>query len=311
MLHSANSIPLPPETSDTRSGSDKPLDQVIRSRSYLVEHDPDPERTARLVALDQVAKKHIERANGLLRKGDVTGAVRAFEEAIKVFPSAIRWQEYAEALDAAGRSGDAIEVFRKIVYLDARGDRRDWIDRDGQSLREKVNRSPECLVVAGRSNDADVLMRYALLLIKTAQYAEAWQVYQWGLDSGGFVTSNDRGLVAREERALFTPLLRQLSPPFLANNRRLFEAAVRTAYGHTYPFYGRPDGTNTDDVKIAEYQKAIALQPDYAPAYYCLGRALLYRGKRAEARAAWQKAAELDQGQVKVLAQKALHLFNL
>jgi tetratricopeptide (TPR) repeat protein len=48
------------------------------------------------------------------------------------------------------------------------------------------------------------------------------------------------------------------------------------------------------DTAIAQFQQAIKLTPDYAPAYYQLGRALQRLGKTAEAEQAFVKAASLD-----------------
>ena len=48
------------------------------------------------------------------------------------------------------------------------------------------------------------------------------------------------------------------------------------------------------DTAITQFQQAIKLTPDYAPAYYQLGRAFQRQGKGAEAEKAFAKAASLD-----------------
>lgn len=265
----------------------------------------DSDVAAQVARTRLAAMPHVQRAYQRLKQGDGAGAVQAFEEARKADPSAVALDDYGDALEAAGRTWEAILVYRQIVYAnDAPDNKRDWLDHDGQSLKQKLKASGN---MSGQKRylSTDVLMRYALLLAKAGQNAEALQAYQWGLDGNGLTTAQG----PKEERVLFASALRHLSPQLLRNNLRLFEAAARTAYGRTNATWLRRDGTKPEEVEMVEYQKAISLQPGFAPAYYLMGNALNRLGKHNEARAAWQNALKLGKGGVKEAAERALRAF--
>ena len=225
--------------------------------------------------------------NVLFRQGKTEEAIAAYKTALSksAFAAALAYEALGDLYAAIGREAEAIEAYHQIVY---RVPGRDWINSYGQSLQALIQPEGQDWS-SSRGTDTDLLMRYALLLSKTGQHAEALQVYQWGL----------KGL-SQEDRRLFA--LRLSARSF---DRRLFEAAAHTAIGRRNRALDIPFA----DAAIAEYRKALSLRSNFAPAHYLLGNALSMKGRSAEAKAAWQKAADVGRGEVKEAAERALRAF--
>lgn len=211
------------------------------------------------------------------RQGKLDQAIASFKTSLPGSP-ARAYEGLAVALDLAGRDAEAIAAYRQVVYRDPS---RDWITENGQSLKAMVE--PDGPVWnTSRSNDPDFLMRYALLLSKTGQYAEALQVYEWGLVQ-----------VYRDQKPFFP--LRMTVQTFDA---RLFEASAHMVLGLT-----NRDKLDRDGTALAEYRKALALSPHYGAAYLCMGYTYLSMGKYDDTKIALQKAIQWGRGEVREKAQ--------
>lgn len=213
-------------------------------------------------AKQKQASQAAEKGRDLLKKGDVDAAIESFNKAVTLSPSeAEAYIGLAEAYTAKGQYANALKAYRTLIYP---ASEKNW--------------------VSNLANDTATLMKFAILLSRTGQRAEAIQAYAKGLEN----------------------LSRNSDPPLSVSfttpnyNPAQFEAAARTAIGIKEYRAGRNDSA------ITELQQAVRSQPRFALAYFYLGRALSDKGQRAEARAAFEKAAAFGRGEVKTPAQKAL-----
>jgi tetratricopeptide (TPR) repeat protein len=146
---------------------------------------------------------------------------------------------------------------------------------------------------AGAVAPGDVLP-YALLLVKTGQWAHAVQAYNRQLPYNG----GDAALV--QAYSDFTP-----DQPRSTD----MEVAIEIDLGMDFSWYGY-HGTSQEKTQqaLAHFQKALALEPDSPLANYYYGYGLQRMGQRQEAQAAFKKAADLDEsdGDVKAAAEAAL-----
>lgn len=247
-----------------------------------------------------------DKAVQLLRAGDRVEAIQSFKSAYELGPLS-DMDQFGDVLAAEGRLAEAIAVYRQLVY---RGLGVDWVGPDGKSMRELVmDATPDSSVewknsrkwASSRGADPDVLMRYTLLLLRTGQRDEAWQVYQWGISRTW--QYND------EYRPLFEL---HMSPQPQAFDASLLEAAARTVYGlkNVGGYYPTSGGwKSSGDIARSEFAKAIALKPNFAPAHLLLGNALDETKDEAGARVEWHKAVESDKsghGAVRKLAETKL-----
>ncbi len=219
-----------------------------------------------------------------LKKRNVKEGLAAFERAKEISSIHIPYDQLGDALEANGETEKAIWMYRQWVYRD-RG--RDWVE-DGKSLTEMVKQATGNNWTSSRGIAPDVLMRYALLLSKTGRYAEACQVYEWGL------IPFQSGIQEEQEERDFA--LNMTAETF---NKPRFEAMALTLYGRSN--IGTViDGflCGQDEEAILAYQKALRLRPNYAITHYYLGLSLERTGKKAEAKAAYQKAVELGTGEL-------------
>lgn len=130
-----------------------------------------------------------------------------------------------------------------------------------------------------------VLMRYAAL---SAQVGD-WQEAAYGFDKA----------------MSKMPLGSQVRAPSgsSANQISYLNAISRVAQGRDLLKYGSDE---TSRKAVREFSEAVRLQPKLALAQYHLGEGLRRVGRRQEAEAAFRKAAQMGQGEIKAAAQKAL-----
>jgi tetratricopeptide (TPR) repeat protein len=217
----------------------------------------------------------------LLKSNKVQEAMSAFKRAIAIDPIKIPYDKIGDALEANGKTEDAIWVYRQSIY---HHQNRDWVE-NGKSLAQEVKRATGEHAVGSRNIAPDVLMRYALLLSKTGRYAEACQVYEWGMEPLHVWQTDERDLELNMTATTF--------------NKTRFEAMALTVYGR-YNTGILVDGKKIgrDEEAIAAYQKALRLRPNYALAYYYLGQAFENKRQKQEAKAAYRKAADLATGEL-------------
>ena len=146
-------------------------------------------------------------------------------------------------------------------------------------------------VLADRGGDFPrIMLPYARLLLQTGQWAQAVVVYNKQLPNlslGDLVRTNSH----------FSPATQR--PEELAT-------AIQIAQGLTYTA-GEGWGLHSQDEEAMEhFQQAAALEPNSALANYYLGYGLKRLGRQAEAQAAFQKAAALDDGNIKAAALKEM-----
>lgn len=131
---------------------------------------------------------------------------------------------------------------------------------------------------------------YAMLLLKAGHWPEAVAVYDTALKVGNM------------------NLLRQGThfSPDVPQPREL-EAAIRIGLGMTYPGGATWGGKRTNETVLANLHRALELEPDSPVAHFYYWRVLWRMGRKAEARAALQRAADLDQeGAVRAQAQQEM-----
>ena len=185
------------------------------------------------------------------------------------FHTGVPEEVLAQALDAQGKEQEALRVYQELVT-----------DRQPRNL-----------------------LPYALLLLKSGQWAQAVATY-------------NQGIALYSER---DPVW--ANPRFLSDVPEPTALAVAIHIERGRLFNGAPDwageGQNTE--ALAEYAKALQLAPDsdLANYYYGVGWQQLSPAERAkaggneqQAKAALQKAMRLGKAPVKKAAQKALKDFN-
>ena len=121
---------------------------------------------------------------------------------------------------------------------------------------------------------------YAMLLLKAGRWAQAVEAYKTALQLGGDVDV----LRANSDFSSTLPQTQELA------------AAIHIGMAMTMAG-GDFHGTYQERCQqaLAHFQRALALEPDSALAHYYHGHGLWRLGRKAEARAAFQKAAALDQ----------------
>jgi Tfp pilus assembly protein PilF len=156
-------------------------------------------------------------------------------------------------------------------------------------------KTPEALRAYGviaheGSEEPRILLPYALLLLKTGHWAQAVFAYNKQLP----YLAENKLMVANSHFSPEVPQPRQLA------------TAIHLALGSTYAASMSWGRHSQDDKALAEFRQALALTPDSALAYLYYGRQLKHMGHRAEAQAAYTKAADLGDGDVKAAAETAL-----
>lgn len=145
------------------------------------------------------------------------------------------------------------------------------------------------------TDDPSDLLPYALLLLKTGQWARAVEAYNKQLPYLGdeFQGSKAALMSAYGPFSPDTPRPRELA------------VAIHIGLGVTYAAWswGRH---SQDDKALHEYEQAVALAPDSGLPHLYYGHKLQKLGRRAEAQAAFRRAAALGHGAVKAAAERAL-----
>ena len=136
------------------------------------------------------------------------------------------------------------------------------------------------------------LLPYALLLLKNGQYADAATVYNKALPS------IDYGILLRANG--------EFSPD--APQPVALETACHIALGLTYSAEGVALGHARHDLALDQFAKALQLTPDSALANLYSGYSLKKLHQKAQADAAFTKAAALGNEDVRKAAKDALGL---
>jgi len=199
----------------------------------------------------------------------------------------------AELAQKRGDYAEAEEEARQAVALnmgDARGQEILAAALDAQGKTQEALQAYKML-----SDEGDVFpsneLPYAQLLLKTGHWAEAVEAYNRQLP---YLSNGD----LLQKHSGFSPNVPR--PTDLAT-------AIHIGLGQELGWRGY-HGTYQEASQQAqgEFQKALALEPDSSLANYYVGYGLKRMGRRAEAQAAFKKAAALDQGDVRDAAQKEL-----
>ncbi len=172
--------------------------------------------------------------------------------------SGVAQEVLAAALDAQGKSQEALEVYQQMAFL------------GGDHARN--------------------LLPYALLSLKAGHWTEAVTAYNKALSDlsdGNLVRANSH----------FSPDVPQ---------PKELETALHIALGLTYSYSATWGKHSQVDKATSEYKKAVALEPDSPLANLYYGRALRRLGRKAEAHAAFAKAASTAQGDVKAAAEEEI-----
>jgi tetratricopeptide (TPR) repeat protein len=226
-------------------------------------------------AATQLSDGLTDQGDAMLSAGDYQTAEQTFRRALAVAePGNLGWNPsaergLAEALAAQGKTGAALRIYRPLVY------------------RYDMSR---CSSVA---QEMRTMMRFAVLLSQTGQWAEAVSVYEKAIPKANF--GDAPKLDAHFNSQVPMPI--QL------------EALAHVAVGLEL-------SGNDNKAAFIEFDKGRNLAPDAALISYYYGqgwqrldpkdRAAL--GSLQQARAALQKAVKFGKGDVKKAAQKALRV---
>jgi tetratricopeptide (TPR) repeat protein len=175
----------------------------------------------------------------------------------------IATQLLAEALDAQGKDQEAFQVYKM--------------------MSDQGNFS------------SNVLLPYALLLLKAGQWTQALSAYNKVRPQ--LIAITTAGFGSPKVDVDFSPDTPQ--PVALA-------AAIHAALGLIYNSSQAWGDYPQDDKALAQYQQALALEPDWDVANFYYGRGLEKLGRSAQARAAFTQTLKIAHGSVKVAARKAL-----
>jgi tetratricopeptide (TPR) repeat protein len=135
-----------------------------------------------------------------------------------------------------------------------------------------------------------ISLPYALLLLETGDWPHAVAVYE------------NTGLVRPEAGRPNIEVTFSASQP----NPTALAAAIHVAYGLALiDIVDRIDQPQPDRA-LAEFQRAVALEPSWAVVRYYYGYGLQKAGKPTQAKAAYQMAASMGSGNVKVDAEAAV-----
>lgn len=217
-----------------------------------------------------------------LQSGRYAEAEAEARRALSVKPGDIASEVLARALDGQGKEVEALQAYRALTV-------------DGRE---------------GPTGQTRVLLPYALLLLKSGQWAQAVSAYNATLSSLGDKDLTDLG---RQDLMQATSHFSPNAPEPAA-----LATAIHIARGLTYngecDFDHGPQNTEA----LAEYNEALRLAPDSALANYYYGRGWqkLSPAERSkiggvqQARLSLQKAILLGKGDLKRAAQKALKDLN-
>ena len=165
-------------------------------------------------------------------------------------------------------------------------------------------RTQEALQEYGRivSKGATVprtLLPYALLLLKTGQWAQAVAAYDQALPTAQQL----KGVQIKDGLWLL-----RAGTQFSADapDPVGLATAIHIGLGIIYDSSADSAHESQDEQALTEYKQALALMPDWALANYFYGYGLGELGLRQQSVAAYQKASDLATGDVKTAADRAL-----
>ena len=248
---------------------------VASSATLAAAHPPGFQRPnptnptyAQAMRTDDQAEAFYQAGDAAMRAKDFTTAEADFRACISINPLGAVKRKLAEVLTAEGRIPEALQEYQAVIYPGG-GHGDDYSD-------------PRCL------------LNYAILLNRTGQWDKAVFMYEKALPTlpGGTMP---------QYAVQFDPD----DPQSVA-----LEAAAYVGLGLDSDFRCDDDvatGMHFDRA-VAEFGKALALEPSWGMANYYYGYGLRKMGRKTEAQAAFKKAASLDQGNgdVKAAAEAAL-----
>jgi tetratricopeptide (TPR) repeat protein len=203
---------------------------------------------------------------------------------------------FARAATAAMQSGDYAEAEANARAAVATGYDAGFAQETLAAALDAQGKSQEALqaykeIANEGGNDPRNLLPYAQLLLKAGDWSGAVSAYNKALpllDNGDMV---------------------RRSSDFAPNvpNPTALAAAIHTALGLQSDWRGY-HGTYQEMTQqsLVHFQQAAALEPNSPVTNYYVGYGLMRLGRRAEAQAAFKKAAALGQGYVREAAQKEL-----
>lgn len=252
----------------------------ILTPQQQADHDAAFKRLSQLEALGKDA----------LHTGDFVAAEQFVREAINISDAPWLQYELAQSLSGQGRTADAIQVYRSVIYQKKQD--------DGTQATVAVSQNPnemqsgmylgECL----SWEESEDWMRYALLLSQTGQQKEATKIYLKALP--------------------LTPLLGDQNKKTLSDTDHMslsaFQAATHIAIGLCV------SQTTGAEAAMREYVKAQQLQPDSPLTNYYYGYGWVSLGavnqpkfaSPDQAKAALEKAVTLGTGDVSAAAKVEL-----
>lgn len=222
-----------------------------------------PPETPEHAARRQLAEARQLNAAKALNAGKYADAEDSARQAIADDPyDAVAREELAEALSGEGRTAEAIQAYRAVIYPQG-----NWFTNLSQEPR--------------------ILLPYALLMLKTGQWPEAVFAYEKALPNVPGQSSD--GLLPKINAHFDSRVPQPVA----------LEAALYVALGLTNDFVCDQTGTIHRDRALVQYQKALELMPDWdvANCYYAFGLKMV--GRHAEAAAAFAKAAAMGGDEVK------------
>lgn len=131
---------------------------------------------------------------------------------------------------------------------------------------------------------------YALLLLKTGQWAQAVTVYSTTLP----FLNDGKLLRSHNQFSLSTPRTKDLATAI--------HIGLGTQYLNSADWAGQPQ----NEKAMSHFQKALALEPNSSLANYYSGYGFKRLGRGVQAEAAFKKAASLGQGDIREAAQEEL-----
>jgi tetratricopeptide (TPR) repeat protein len=142
------------------------------------------------------------------------------------------------------------------------------------------------------------LLQYAQLLLKHGLWSKAVDVYQKAVkDVGSDVTNGHELLVAESDFSHDDPQPKEL------------ESDIHIAIGMYGDIASNLAGKYRPERSLAEYKKALDLEPDSALAKLAYAKGLMKCGRGAEAQAEFREVANKYTGQVKAAAQQELGIY--
>ena len=210
----------------------------------------------------------------------------AFEN-LRPAPADARTLEDAVALHRAGRNGEALRLYRRV--LAAEPDRVDALNLGGVALVQSgaLDEALEFLErAAGAAPErADVQYNLGRALAELRRFGESAAAFRRaiGLAPNDAQAHNNLGLV-----------LAQLGEPDRAETAFRQALALKSGYAEAHNNLGALllDGGRLDEALIA-IRRAIEIAPGYAGAHNNLGRVLRDTGEIDEATAAFRRAIEI------------------